>query len=49
MPQVQLFALLFLMLVIPLAVFWLALVEERRREAGSHHPALARLSRFNRC
>jgi hypothetical protein len=48
MPQVQLFALLFLMLVIPLAVFWLALVEERQREARSHHPALARLGRFDR-
>ena len=33
MPQVQLFALLLLMLVIPLGVFWLALLEERQRQS----------------
>ena len=31
-PQVQLFALLLLLLVIPLGVFWLAFFEERRQQ-----------------
>jgi hypothetical protein len=31
-PQVLLFALLLVMLVIPLGVFWLALFEERRQQ-----------------
>jgi hypothetical protein len=31
-PQVLLFALLLLLLVIPLGVFWLALFEERRQQ-----------------
>jgi hypothetical protein len=36
MPQAQFVALLALMLAVPPALYWLALLEERRRQAKQH-------------